>query len=196
MLVAGIDEVGRGPIAGPVAAAAVLFEEGGDRIEGLRDSKLLSPTSREKLASEIISRARSWRVVMLGVEEIEAINILAASLRAMRLAYEGLDEEPGRVWIDGHKDPLANGRSMAVIGGDRSISAIQAAAILAKCHRDRHMIELGNKHPQYGFEQHKGYPTRRHLSAIRRYGLCGQHRLGFTPCRASTDYCRLSIPSR
>ncbi|MGQ0526184.1 MAG: ribonuclease HII [Betaproteobacteria bacterium] len=176
----GVDEAGRGPLAGPVYAAAVILPRK-TRIDGLADSKTLSPARREALAVEIRQRATAWAVASASVAEIDALNILRASLLAMKRAVEGLGVLPRRVVVDGLHCPELPCPARAVVAGDASIAAISAASILAKVARDRLMVELHQQYPQYGFESHKGYATEFHLAALRMYGACEIHRRSFAP---------------
>jgi ribonuclease HII len=180
--IAGVDEAGRGPLAGAVFAAAVILDRN-SVIEGLDDSKKLSPRKRSSLECEIKERALSWSVAIATVEEIDRLNILQASLLAMKRAVEGLDIKPHIALIDGNKVPDLSCPANAVIGGDAIHDEISAASILAKEARDREMIELGNLLPEYGFERHKGYPTKAHLQALQLHGVTDQHRRSFSPVR-------------
>jgi ribonuclease HII len=180
VLIAGVDEAGRGPLAGPVVAAAVILDPQ-RRILGLRDSKLLTPRERERLAIEIRMYAVAWAVAESDVGEIDAFNILQATLIAMRRAVERLTQRPDVVWIDGtHCPPLAY-PARAIVGGDRDISAIAAASILAKTDRDAMLVELDREYPVYGFCRHKGYSTPEHLAALAAHGPCPAHRRSFAP---------------
>ncbi len=179
----GVDEAGRGPIAGPVFAAAVILGPAA-RIAGLADSKTLSEARREALADTIRRRAAAWAVASASVEEIDRLNILQATLLAMRRAIEALPLAPTEVWVDGLHVPRIALRARAVVAGDASVRAISAASILAKTARDAEMLRLAERHPQYGFERHKGYPTREHLEALARYGPCEAYRRTFAPVRA------------
>jgi len=180
MLIAGVDEAGRGPLAGPVVAAAVILDPA-RRIAGLRDSKLLTARARERLASEIRANAIAWAVAQSDVGEIDAINILQATLRAMRRAVERLSRRPDVVWIDGQHCPPLDCPARAIVGGDRDISAISAASILAKTDRDAMLVELDREYPAYGFCRHKGYSTPEHLAALASHGPCPAHRRSFAP---------------
>jgi ribonuclease HII len=182
-LVCGVDEAGRGPLAGAVFAAAVVLDP--ERpIAGLADSKVLEPAERERLARRIRSRALAWAVASASVEEIDRINILRASLLAMRRALELLPLAPEEVCVDGLYVPDVNLPCRAVVGGDRLIAAISAASILAKTARDREMVQLHKHFPAYGFAEHKGYGTPEHLGALRRHGPCEIHRRSFEPVYA------------
>jgi ribonuclease HII len=178
--VAGVDEAGRGPLAGPVFAAAVVLDDSRP-IHGLRDSKRLSAQARERLHDEIVERAHCWAVGVAEVEEIDRLNILQATLLAMRRAVLGLRESPVLVQVDGTQRPALPMAVQTVVRGDASVPAISAASILAKVQRDRLCAELHARHPQYGFDAHKGYPTAAHLDALRRHGACPEHRRSFGP---------------
>ena len=178
--VAGVDEVGRGCLAGPVVAAAVVLHF--DRyVPGVADSKLLDAEDRESLYPEIIAAAVHWQVAIIEADEIDRINIHKASLRAMELAVLGLEPLPGFVLVDGFRIPGLPMAQRPVIGGDRRSTAIAAASILAKVTRDRLMCELHARDPRYGFDRHKGYATRDHLDAVGRYGYSPVHRRTFRP---------------
>lgn len=179
-MVAGVDEAGRGPLAGPVMAAAVILPRGRP-IVGLDDSKRLSPLRRQRLEPVIKERALRWHVAYATVDEIDRLNILKASLLAMRRAVEGLGVPPALVLVDGNRDPGLGLPTRMVVGGDRLHAEISAASILAKECRDRMMRRLAGDHPEYGFERHKGYPTRAHLDALERHGPCVHHRRSFSP---------------
>ena len=178
----GVDEAGRGPLAGPVYAAAVILDRG-RRIRGLADSKVLRPEQREALALEIRERAIGWSVASASVEEIDTLNILQASLLAMRRAIEQLALAPERVLVDGIHSPQVAFPVRTVVDGDAKIKAISAASILAKVSRDAEMVALHQVHPQYGFDRHKGYSTADHLSALRLHGVSIVHRRTFEPVR-------------
>ena len=180
MLIAGVDEAGVGPLAGPVVAAAVILDPG-QRIKGLRDSKLLPALAREELALEIRSRALAWAVAESDVGEIDSLNILHATLLAMRRAVEGLTTAPEVVWIDGLRCPAVGYPVRAIVDGDRLIAEIAAASILAKTTRDAALIELDRVYPLYGFAKHKGYSTREHLAALAAHGPCPAHRRYYAP---------------
>lgn len=180
--ICGVDEAGRGPLAGPVVAAAVILDPCRP-IEGLRDSKQLAPARREQLAATIQRCAIAWAVAQASVEEIDRLNILQASLLAMRRAVEALDPAPQFALIDGNRMPPLAIAAQAVIGGDAREPAIAAASILAKTHRDALMRTLDAVYPVYGFARHAGYATRQHLDALRRYGPCPLHRRSFSPLR-------------
>ncbi len=181
-LLAGVDEAGRGPLAGPVVAAAVILDEL-NPIQGLADSKQLSALRREKLFDEIRARALCCSIAEASVDEIDRLNILQATLLAMRRAVEGLRLKPGKVLVDGNRIPVLKVPAEAIVKGDAKVAAISAASILAKVHRDRLCAALHEQHPQYGFDGHKGYPTPEHLAALRTHGACPQHRRSFAPVR-------------
>jgi ribonuclease HII len=180
MLIAGVDEAGRGPLAGPVFAAAVILDPACD-IEGLKDSKLLSAAQRERLAGEIRAHALAWAVASAEVDEIDTINILQATLVAMRRAVEALATAPTEAWIDGNQCPRLRCRARAIVKGDRDVAAISAASILAKTARDALLIRLDALYPAYGFAHNKGYGTPEHLAALERHGPCPVHRRTFAP---------------
>ncbi|MGQ9660490.1 MAG: ribonuclease HII [Thermochromatium sp.] len=184
--IAGVDEAGRGPLAGPVCAAAVILDPARP-IAGIGDSKRLSPASRARLEPLIREQALAWSVAWASAEEIDRLNILQATLLAMRRAVESLPIRPGRVLIDGNRCPELDVAAEVIIGGDGLVPAISAASILAKVARDRFMVELDAKCPGYGFAKHKGYPTREHLAALARLGPCRWHRLSFTPVQKACD---------
>ena len=182
-LIAGVDEAGRGPLAGPVVAAAVILDELAP-IKGLRDSKVLTERARERLFDEIRARSLCCSIAQASVEEIDALNILQATMLAMRRAVDGLRLRPHLVLVDGNRLPALPMAAEAIVKGDATVSAIAAASILAKVHRDRLCMELHAQHPQYGFDGHKGYPTPAHLAALREHGASPQHRRSFAPVRA------------
>jgi ribonuclease HII len=182
-LVCGVDEAGRGPLAGPVFAACVVLDPS-HPVRGLADSKQLSPDRRAALASLIQRRSRAWALASANVEEIDRLNILQATLLAMRRALERLDLEPAEVLVDGLHCPQSRWPVRAVVRGDAQIKAISAASILAKCARDAAMLELHARRPEYGFDRHKGYATPEHLEALRRHGVSEFHRRSFAPVRA------------
>lgn len=187
-LEAGIDEAGRGPLAGPVVAAAVIMDPG-QPIRGIRDSKRLAPARREILAREIEKRALAWAVGVSEPAEIDALNILQASLLAMKRAVAGLaPHRPVRVYVDGDRAPELACPVVTVVGGDATVTAIGAASILAKVHRDQEMRRLDACFPGYGLARHKGYGTAAHLEALRLYGPCACHRRSFRPVQASLQY--------
>jgi len=181
-LVAGVDEAGRGPLAGPVVAAAVILDPR-RRIDGLADSKKLSATKRAALEAEVKTRALAWAVASASVAEIDELNILRATLLAMRRAVLALQPPPARALIDGNRAPELPCPAVTVVGGDALHAAISAASILAKEARDRGMRALAAACPQYGFERHKGYPTRAHIDALHRHGASIHHRRSFAPVR-------------
>ena len=179
----GVDEAGRGPLAGPVYAAAVILNKA-DAIEGLADSKQLSEGQRERLAVEIKARATAWAVASASAEEIDRHNILRASLLAMRRAVLALNVAPDQIVVDGIYCPVVDAPVAAIVKGDSKIAAISAASILAKTARDAEMCAMHEHFPAYGFAGHKGYPTAQHLAALKRNGPCPQHRRSFAPVRA------------
>lgn len=181
-LVCGVDEAGRGPLAGPVVAAAVILDPN-NPIDGLNDSKRLSARRRERLKAEICAKALAWAVAEASVEEIDAINILHASMLAMQRAVDALSVTPARALIDGNRCPKLACEVEAVVGGDGKIEAIAAASILAKTTRDAGMSDLHLRYPQYGFDRHMGYPTALHLQALREHGPSPVHRRSFSPVR-------------
>jgi ribonuclease HII len=181
--VCGVDEAGRGPLAGPVFAACVILDPARP-IRGLADSKQLAPERREVLALRIRERALAFAVASASVDEIDRLNILQATMLAMRRAVESLRLAPGQVVVDGNRCPALAFPTRAVIGGDATVRVISAASILAKTARDAHMVELHALRPEYGFGQHKGYGTPAHLDALRRFGACEFHRRTFAPVRA------------
>ena len=179
---AGIDEAGRGPLAGPVVAAAVILDAR-DPVAGLADSKRLCHARRLRLSAEIKARALAWAVAEAGVEEIDRLNILNASLLAMQRAVESLAIAPELALVDGLHTPAVRCPAQAVVRGDSRIPAISAASIIAKVERDRQMTALEDRYPGYGFAAHKGYPTRRHLAALARLGVTAIHRRSFAPVK-------------
>ncbi len=181
-MICGVDEAGRGPLAGPVVAAAVILDPARP-IVGLADSKKLSAARRERLASEIREKSLAWSIAEATVEEIDAINILQATLLAMQRAVAGLSLIPSEVLIDGNRCPALDLPMRAIVGGDATVAAISAASILAKTYRDAGMLELAARHPQYGFARHKGYGTAEHLAALREHGPSPVHRKSFAPVR-------------
>ena len=183
-LVAGIDEAGRGPLAGPVVAAAVILDAARP-IAGLRDSKLLSAAVRERLALEIRACALAWAVGEADVAEIDSLNILQATMLAMRRAFDGLSIAPAEAWIDGNRCPELACATRAIVKGDRDVAVISAASILAKTTRDAMLIELDGTYPAYGFGRNKGYGTAEHLAALARHGPCPVHRRSFAPVAQS-----------
>ena len=181
-LLCGVDEAGRGPLAGPVYAAAVILDPTRP-ITGLADSKKLNAPTRAHLANEIHGKAFSWAVAQASVEEIDSLNILQASLLAMRRAIEALSIQPSLVLVDGLHCPKLTIPMQAVVRGDSRVAAISAASILAKTARDAAMLELHARYPHYGFDRHKGYPTAAHLAALRHYGVSPIHRRSYTPVK-------------
>jgi len=181
-LLAGVDEVGRGPLAGDVVAAAVILDASRP-IEGLRDSKKLSESRREELAGQIRERALAFAVASASVAEIDELNILQASLLAMRRAVEALAPQPGYVLVDGNHLPRWHYAAEPVVRGDSRVPAIAAASILAKVHRDRELVALGEQYPGYGFASHKGYPTAAHLEALQVLGVTPVHRRSYGPVK-------------
>ncbi len=179
-LTAGVDEAGRGPLAGPVIAAAVVLGRR-HRIRGLADSKTLSKKHRERLASEIKGRAVAWAIGRAEVEEIDRINILQASLLAMQRAVDALPERPALALVDGRHSPQLACPVHTIVRGDAQVRAISAASIIAKVTRDAIMQDLDRVYPGYGFAQHKGYPTRAHFAALAKLGACPVHRRSFAP---------------
>jgi len=179
-LVAGVDEAGRGPLAGPVVAAAVILDDL-KPITGLADSKTLSARQRERLSEAIHARALCFSVAQASVEEIDQLNILQATLLAMRRAVMGLRLKPNKVLVDGNRLPTLEIMAEAVVQGDRKVPAISAASILAKVARDRWCLEIDAEYPAYGFAAHKGYGTAQHLEALKRYGATPWHRHSFSP---------------
>ena len=181
-LVAGVDEAGRGPLAGSVVAAAVILDPE-QKISGLADSKVLTEERREELAAQIRERSVCWCVAEASVEEIDKLNILHASMLAMTRAIEGLSQAPNHCLIDGNRCPITQYNCQAIVKGDSLVQAISAASILAKVTRDQSMRELHQMHPQYGFDRHKGYPTRQHREALEHFGPLDIHRRSFGPVR-------------
>ena len=181
-LIAGVDEAGRGPLAGPVVAAAVILDDL-KPIRGLNDSKKLTARARERLFDEIHAKALCFCIAQASVEEIDTLNILHATMLAMRRAVEGLRLRPHKVLVDGNRIPTLKMAAEAIVKGDAKVKAISAASILAKVHRDRLCLLLHEQHPQYGFDGHKGYPTPVHLAALRTHGACPEHRRSFAPVR-------------
>jgi ribonuclease HII len=179
-LLAGVDEAGRGPLMGPVVAAAVILDDL-KPIKGLADSKKLTALRRDKLYDEILGKALCFHIAQATVEEIDELNILQATMLAMRRAVEGLRLKPNRVLVDGNRIPTLTVVAQAVVGGDALVPAISAASILAKVWRDRWCQAFHLDYPQYGFATHKGYGTAEHLAALRAHGACPQHRRTFRP---------------
>jgi ribonuclease HII len=183
-LLAGVDEAGRGPLAGPVVAAAVILDDS-KRIRGLADSKVLTPLQRERLYDLIMDKALCCSVAEATVEEIDTLNIYHATMLAMKRAVEGLRLKPAKVLVDGNALPRIDVLAEAVVGGDAKIKSISAASILAKVHRDRLCQQLDAEFPQYGFASHKGYSTPEHLQALKVHGACRHHRRYFSPVAAT-----------
>ena len=179
-LVAGVDEAGRGPLAGPVVAAAVILDDH-KPIKGLADSKKLTALRREKLFDEIRAKALCCSVALATVEEIDRLNILQATMLAMQRAVKGLRLKPAKVLVDGNRLPVLDVVAEAIVSGDALVQAISAASILAKVTRDRMLDELHAQHPLYGFDRHKGYGTAQHLAALREFGPLPEHRRSFAP---------------
>ena len=188
-LIAGVDEAGRGPLAGPVVAAAVILDDL-QPIKGLRDSKTIGPVTRERLALEVRGRALCCSLGLASVDEIDRLNILQATLLAMRRAVDGLRLPPALVLVDGNRLPLLNTPAQAIVKGDSKVAAISAASIVAKVHRDALLAALHEQYPAYGFATHKGYPTPEHLAALREHGACAEHRRSFAPVRAVIEGAR------
>ena len=186
ILLAGCDEVGRGPLAGDVVAAAVILDPD-NPILGLDDSKKLTEKKREQLFDEIKLKAKSWCVARASVAEIDKINILQASLLAMTRAVQGLHIQPEHVLVDGNKLPKWRYTAEAVVKGDSRVAAISAASILAKVVRDREMLEMDKLYPGYGFAGHKGYPTKVHMDALDKLGITPIHRTSYAPVRAKIE---------
>lgn len=180
--IAGVDEAGRGPLAGPVFAAAVILNPA-KPIEGLADSKVLSEKKREALAVQIQQSATAWAIARAEVHEIDSINILQASLLAMQRAVAALKIKPDLALIDGNKCPVLICPAKAIIQGDKTVAEISAASILAKVARDAEMLMLDQYYPEYGFAKHKGYGTKQHLEALEKFGASPMHRLSFAPIK-------------
>jgi len=191
-IVCGVDEAGRGPLAGPVVAAAVILDPK-RRIRGLDDSKVLTAKKREALYEKIVERSLAYCVASASVEEIDRLNILHATMLAMKRAVEGLSVMPTLARIDGNRCPTLAVRSEAVIGGDALVPAISAASILAKVTRDRMLLTLHEQFPMYGFDAHVGYGTARHLAALTEHGPCEHHRRSFAPVRAAFERRGISV---
>lgn len=187
VLIAGVDEAGRGPLAGPVVAAAVILDPD-RRLRGLRDSKILTPVERERLAVKIRANAIAWAVGFADVGEIDTLNILRASLLAMRRAVHALAVAPTEALVDGNQCPELDCPVYAIVKGDRDIASISAASIIAKTTRDAMLVELDRVYPVYGFAQHKGYSTPEHIAALNRHGPCPAHRRFFAPVAQSSFY--------
>ena len=181
-VICGVDEAGRGPLAGPVFAAAVILDPA-KPIAGLRDSKKLSPIRRDELALIIQRDALAWSVAQCSAAEIDALNILQATMLAMRRAIEGLSVAPTLALIDGNRCPVAAIRTEAIVKGDDKVIEISAASILAKTARDALLLEMHARYPQYAFDQHKGYPTALHLARLKEHGVTPEHRRSYAPVR-------------
>jgi len=181
-LIAGVDEVGRGPLAGPVVTAAVILDPA-KPIQGLADSKAMSEKKREKLFDEIKEKALAWAIGRCEVEEIDELNILQATMVAMQRAVKGLKPQPEHALIDGNRCPKLPCTAEAIVKGDSKVAAISAASILAKVTRDREMVELDKQYPGYGLAGHKGYPTKAHVEALHTLGVTPIHRRSFAPVR-------------
>lgn len=192
-IICGVDEAGRGPLAGPVTAAAVILDPARP-IAGLDDSKVLTAKAREALYELIVERSLAWCVASASVEEIDTLNILHATMLAMRRAVEGLGVMPTLAKIDGNRCPVLPVRSEAVIGGDALVPSISAASIIAKVTRDRLLLELHETFPVYGFDAHAGYGTAQHLAALRAHGPCVHHRRSFAPVRDAYALHGLALP--
>ncbi len=182
ILVAGVDEVGRGPLAGPVVTAAVILDPNSP-VEGLMDSKVLSEKKRDALEPIIKEKALAWSLGRCEVEEIDEFNILQATMIAMQRAVAGLSIQPGRVLVDGNRTPDFAMPAEAIVKGDQSVAEISAASILAKVSRDREMVALDEVYPGYGLAKHKGYPTKMHMTALAELGVTPTHRRSFGPVR-------------
>ena len=181
-VICGVDEAGRGPLAGPVFAAAVILDPA-KPIAGLRDSKKLSPIRRDELALIIQRDALAWSVAQCSAAEIDALNILQATMLAMRRAIEGLSVTPTLALIDGNRCPVTAIRTEAIVKGDDKVIEISAASILAKTARDALLLEMHARYPQYAFDQHKGYPTALHLARLKEHGVTPEHRRSYAPVR-------------
>ena len=182
-LIGGVDEAGRGPLAGDVFAACVILDPARP-ITGLADSKTLTAIRREALANDIRQSALAWSVASASVEEVDRLNILWASMLAMKRAVEALSVRPTHVLVDGNRCPELTCPAKAVVGGDATVEPISAASILAKVARDAYMLGLHQQYPHYGFDGHKGYPTKQHIEALKQYGASPVHRRSFGPVRA------------
>jgi ribonuclease HII len=187
MKICGVDEAGRGPLAGPVYAAAVILDPD-RRIRGLRDSKLLTAERRTELLALIQAKALAWSIAFATVEEIDRLNILQASLLAMQRAVAGLPLVPDEAWVDGNQPPKLGVTVRTIVSGDRLHPCISAASILAKTARDAEMVRLHAIYPQYGLDRHKGYSTAAHLEAIRVHGVCEIYRQSFAPVRRASRW--------
>ncbi|RIX85494.1 ribonuclease HII [Acidovorax cavernicola] len=193
-LMAGVDEAGRGPLAGPVVAAAVILDDLRP-IRGLADSKTLTALQRERLHDQILAKALCCSIAQASVEEIDSLNILQATMLAMRRAVEGLRLKPVKVLVDGNRLPRLDVLAEAIVKGDARVKAISAASILAKVHRDRLCKQLHDEFPNYGFAGHKGYGTREHLEALQRHGACVHHRRSFSPVAAALARTAAEMPT-
>ena len=182
MIIAGVDEAGRGPLAGPVVSAAVILDPN-YKLVGLNDSKKLSVIKRKTLSDEIKAHSKAWSVGIATVEEIDDLNILGATLLSMKRAIKDLSEVPEKVIVDGQFTPEIDVPCEAIIQGDATEESIMAASILAKVERDMIMVELDKKYPHYGFSKHKGYPTKLHLQTLKKFGPCNDHRQTFKPVK-------------
>jgi ribonuclease HII len=187
MYIAGVDEAGRGPLAGPVISAAVILDPQ-KKIKNLADSKKLREAQRESLFTEICEKAIAFSIGRADVFEIDSLNILQATLLSMQRAVLALTVKPAAVWVDGNCCPNLAYPTKAIIDGDSLIPAISAASILAKVTRDREMVILDKEFPEYGFAQHKGYPTALHRTILKTYGPCSIHRRSFSPVKAALQY--------
>ena len=185
-MIGGMDEAGRGPLAGPVVASIVVFHPD-DTIVGLKDSKQLSPKRREQFSEHIKKHAKAWSISSATAFEIDTHNILQATFLAMSRAFDGIDIELDCVYVDGNRAPNLPIRVVTIIKGDQKVAQISAASILAKVERDRYMTELDKRHSDYGFAQHKGYPTAAHVRALELHGPCPEHRRSFAPVRKTLD---------
>jgi len=182
LIIAGVDEVGRGPLVGSVVAAACILPASFD-LPGLTDSKKISKKKRDTLSELIKEQAVAYAIAESSAEEVDQINVLQASLLAMRRAVESLSIQPNFVLVDGNRLPEWQYEAKAIVGGDKKEPAISAASILAKVYRDQQMVELAQQYPDYGFDQHKGYPTKKHIEAIQRHGVLNEHRKSFAPVK-------------
>ena len=191
-VICGVDEAGRGPLAGPVFAAAVILDPARP-ITGVRDSKKLTEAKRDELALEIKTHALAWSIAQCSEQEIDELNILQASMLAMRRAVEGLTMLPTLALIDGNRCPVMTVRSEAIVKGDDLVPAISAASILAKTARDHALRLLHVQYPNYGFDQHKGYPTELHLERLRLHGISPVHRRSYAPVRALIEGVTVSL---
>lgn len=187
VLEAGVDEAGRGPLAGPVVVAAVILPSR-YKLEYLDDSKRLTAARRERLAPQIESQAIAFSVEFVDVDEIDRVNILQATMNGMQRAVMNLKPVPQRAMIDGNRAPSLSCEVNTVIGGDRLVASISAASVLAKVYRDRLMISMHDLYPEYGFDRHKGYPTAYHLERLKTLGACPIHRKSFAPVRKALEY--------